>query len=139
MERSCGRESPTRSLRRSTPARRNPCPAWSAFSPPKTFPGVNRYGIAFQDQEALAADRVRYIGDPVALVAAETEEIAREAVKAIRVKYRPLPVITNPREGLAEGAVKIHEKGNLLLHTKLRKGDIAPGVCRGGRDRREHL
>ena len=93
----------------------------------KDIPGVNRYGIAFQDQEALVTDRVRYIGDPVALVAAETEEIAREAVKAIRVKYRPLTVITNPREGLAEGAVKIHEKGNLLLHTKLRKGDLSKG------------
>ena len=95
----------------------------------KDIPGLNRYGIAFQDQEALAAERVRYIGDPVALVAAETEELAKEAVKAIRVKYRPLPAITNPREGLAEGAVKIHEKGNLLLHTKLRKGDVAKGFA----------
>ena len=90
---------------------------------------MNRYGIAFQDQEALAAERIRYVGDPVALVAAETEEIAKEAVRAVRVKYRPLPVITNPREGLAEGAVKIHEKGNLLLHTKLRKGDAAQGFA----------
>jgi len=95
----------------------------------RDIPGLNRFGIAFQDQEALVTDRVRYIGDPVALVAAETEEIAREAVKAIRVKYRPLPVITNPHEGLAEGAVKIHEKGNLLLHTKLRKGDVAKGFA----------
>jgi len=95
----------------------------------KDIPGVNRYGIAFQDQVALAEDRVRYIGDPVALVAAETEDIAAEAVKAIRVKYRPLPVITSPREGLAEGAVKIHEKGNLLLHTKLRKGDVVQGFA----------
>ncbi|MGD0627177.1 MAG: molybdopterin cofactor-binding domain-containing protein [Thermodesulfobacteriota bacterium] len=93
----------------------------------KDISGVNRYGIAYQDQVALAEDKVRYIGDPVALVAAETEEIAKDAVKAIRVRYRPLPVITNPREGLAEGAVKIHEKGNLLLHTKLRKGDLAKG------------
>jgi CO/xanthine dehydrogenase Mo-binding subunit len=91
------------------------------------IPGINRYGIAYQDQVALAKDRVRYIGDAVALVAAETEEIAKDAVKAIRVKYRPLPIITNPREGLAEGAVKIHDKGNLLLHTKLRKGDAARG------------
>jgi CO/xanthine dehydrogenase Mo-binding subunit len=95
----------------------------------KDIPGINRLGIAFQDQVALADDKVRYIGDAVALVAAETEEIAKEAVKAIRVKYRPLPVITNPHEGLAEGAAKVHEKGNLLLHTKLRKGDIAKGFA----------
>lgn len=93
----------------------------------KDIPGVNRYGIAFQDQYALAEDKVRYIGDPVALVAAESEEIARDAVKAIHVTYRPLPVLTNPREALAEGAPKIHEQGNLLMHTKIRKGDIRKG------------
>lgn len=93
----------------------------------RDIPGVNRFGIAFQDQYALAEDKVRYIGDPVALVAAESEEIAKDAVKAIRVKYQPLPVLTNPREALAEGAPKIHEKGNLLMHTKVRKGDIRKG------------
>ena len=93
----------------------------------KDIPGMNRYGIAFQDQYALAEDRVRYIGDPVALVAAETDEIARDAIKAIRVRYRKLPVITNPHEALAEGAPKIHEKGNLLLHHKVRKGNVELG------------
>jgi len=93
----------------------------------KDIPGINRYGIAFQDQYALAEDKVRYIGDPVALVAAETEKIAKDAIKAIRVKYRELPVITNPHEALAEGAPKIHDRGNILLHTKVRKGDIEKG------------
>ena len=94
------------------------------------IPGINRYGIAFQDQYALAADRVRYIGEPVALVASETDEIAKEAVRSIRVKYRELPVITNPRQALAEGAPLIHEKGNLLLHSKVRKGDVDLGFSR---------
>jgi xanthine dehydrogenase molybdenum-binding subunit len=89
--------------------------------------GRNLFGIAFQDQPALAANKVRYIGDPVALVAAESAEIAREAVKSIRVTYEELPVITNPHEGLAEGAPKIHDKGNLLLHSKTRKGDVEEG------------
>jgi CO/xanthine dehydrogenase Mo-binding subunit len=93
----------------------------------KDIKGKNLFGIAFQDQPALAADKVRTIGDPVALVAAESDEIAREAVKAIRVAYEALPVITNPHEGLAEGAPKIHEKGNLLLHSKTRKGDVEKG------------
>jgi CO/xanthine dehydrogenase Mo-binding subunit len=93
----------------------------------KDIPGTNRYGIAFQDQYALAEDRVRYIGEPVALVAAETEEIAKDAVKAIRVKYRELPVITDPHQALAEGAPLIHEKGNLLLHSKIRKGNVETG------------
>ncbi len=95
----------------------------------KDIPGVNRFGIAYQDQVALAEEKVRYVGEAVALVAAESEEIAKDALKAIRVKYRPLPVITNPHEGLAPGAAKVHEKGNLLLHTKLRKGDIEKGFA----------
>lgn len=93
----------------------------------KDIPGVNRYGIAFQDQYALAEDRVRYVGEPVALVAAETEEIAKDAIKAIHVRYRELPVITNPHQALAEGAPLIHEKGNLLLHSKIRKGNVDQG------------
>ena len=93
----------------------------------KDIPGVNRYGIAFQDQYALAEDRVRYVGEPVALVAAETEEIAKDAIKAIHVRYCELPVITNPHQALAEGAPLIHEKGNLLLHSKIRKGNVDLG------------
>ena len=93
----------------------------------KDIKGRNLYGIAFQDQPALAKEKVRYIGDPVALVAAETDEIARDAVKAIRVKYKELPVVTDPREGLAEGAPKVHEKGNLILHSKTVKGDVEEG------------
>jgi CO/xanthine dehydrogenase Mo-binding subunit len=93
----------------------------------KDIPGKNLFGIAFQDQEALVRDKVRTIGDPVALVAAETEEIAREAVKAIRVTYRELPVLSNPHEALDEGAPRIHEKGNVALHSKTRKGDVEEG------------
>lgn len=93
----------------------------------KDIRGRNRYGIAFQDQPALTDDKVRYIGDAVALVAAETDEIAREAVKAIKVEYTALPVVTNPHEALAEGSPRIHEKGNVLLHSKTIKGDIEKG------------
>jgi nicotinate dehydrogenase large molybdopterin subunit len=93
----------------------------------KDVPGVNRYGIAFQDQYALAEDRVRFVGEPVALVAAETEEISKDAIKAIRVRYRELPVIMNPHQALADGAPLIHEKGNLLLHSKIRKGSVELG------------
>ena len=95
----------------------------------KDVPGINRYGIAFQDQKALADDRVRYIGDPVALVASESEEIAKDAIKAIRVKYKQLPVVTDPHIALEQDAEKIHEKGNLLLHSKIRKGDIKKGFA----------
>jgi nicotinate dehydrogenase large molybdopterin subunit len=75
----------------------------------------------------LAEDRVISTGDPVALVAAESEEVAKDAVKAIRVDYRELPVLTNPREALAEGAPAIHDRGNILMHNRIRKGDVAEG------------
>ncbi len=93
------------------------------------IPGVNRFGIAFQDQCALAQDKVRYIGEPVALVAAESEELAKEAVRHIDVHYKELPVVTNPHEALAEGAPKVHEKGNLILHSRTRKGDVEKGFA----------
>ena len=96
------------------------------------IPGVNRFGIAFQDQCALAQDKVRYIGEPVALVAAESEELAKEAVKRIHVHYRELPVVTTPHEGLAEDAPRVHEKGNLVLHSKTRKGDVEKGFEQAG-------
>jgi CO/xanthine dehydrogenase Mo-binding subunit len=93
----------------------------------KDIPGRNRYGIAFQDQYALAEGKVRYVGDPVALVAAESDQIARDAVKAIHVEYKELPILSNAGDSLAEGAPKIHEKGNIVLHSKTRKGNVEKG------------
>lgn len=94
----------------------------------KDIPGSNRYGIAFADHYALAEKKVLYPGDAVALIAAETQEIAHEAAKAIKVRYRDLPVVSNHHQALAEGAVRVHEeRDNLILHSKTRKGDIAEG------------
>ena len=93
----------------------------------RDIPGKNLFGIAFQDQWALAEDKVRYIGEPVALVAAESEEIARDAARAVKVTYKELPVVTSPHEGLAENAPRVHEKGNLILHSKTRKGSVEEG------------
>ena len=53
--------------------------------------GSNRYGIITKDQEVLAERKVRYVGDPIALVAAETEPIAVEAAKEVKVQYEDLP------------------------------------------------
>lgn len=93
----------------------------------KDIKGRNLYGIAFQDQPALADDKVRYVGDSVALVAAESVEIARDAVKSISVEYEELPVVTDPHQALAESTPEVHEKGNLILHNKTRKGNLEEG------------
>lgn len=91
------------------------------------IPGVNRYGLAVEDQEALSTTKVRSIGDAVALVAAETEEIALKALDLIQVDYEELPGVFSAKEALQPNAPKVHEKGNLLQHTKIRKGDVEAG------------
>ena len=130
----------------------------------KDVPGNNRFGIAFPDQWALAEDKILSVGDAVAIVAAETDEIAKDAIRAIRVKYRELPPLTDLHEAMADGAPQLHAnkigsykkksgghhyplgdgglqhdpkkrkseflhntKGNVFLHTKVRKGDIEKG------------
>ena len=61
-------------------------------------PGRKTYGLEFADQPVLATDRVRYYGEPVALVAAEEPEQARRAAAAVRVEYEPLePVVDMER------------------------------------------
>jgi CO/xanthine dehydrogenase Mo-binding subunit len=59
-------------------------------------PGDKRYGLEFADQPVLAFDRVRYVGEPVALVAAEHPEQARRAAEAIEVEYQPLEPVVDP-------------------------------------------
>lgn len=96
----------------------------------KDIKGTNRYGLAVQDQQALAEKKVRFVGDAIAVVAAETEEQAEEAVKNIKVVYKQLPIISTVEEALADGAPLIYEKGNLLQHTKVRKGNVEEGFAK---------
>jgi len=93
----------------------------------KDVPGRNGFGVVIPDQPVICGDKVRFVGDAVALVAAETEEVARKALSLIEVEYEPLPAVFDPREALKPGAPPIHEKGNLLTHHKLRKGDVEKG------------
>lgn len=93
------------------------------------IPGVNHYGLSIPDQPVLAQDKVRCVGDPVALVAAEDEQIALKAADAVKVHYEDLPAVFSPEEALMPGAPKVHEGGNLLLHTKVSKGDVERGFA----------
>ncbi|MEI8132872.1 MAG: molybdopterin-dependent oxidoreductase [Leptolinea sp.] len=92
------------------------------------IPGVNRAGIieVNRDQPAIAGreQKARYIGDSVASVFAETPEIAEEALKKIKVEYRVLPAVFTPQQAALPEAPKIHENGNLLLHSKIERGDV---------------
>jgi nicotinate dehydrogenase large molybdopterin subunit len=90
----------------------------------KDIPGRNRVGLATKDQRVLCDDKVRFIGDPVALVGAETLRAAEEAVRLIRVDYEDLPGVFSPEAAFAPDAVQIHETGNLLVDRSLIKGNF---------------
>jgi CO/xanthine dehydrogenase Mo-binding subunit len=83
--------------------------------------------VAVLDQRVLAEGKVRSRADAVALVAAESEEIAEEGVRRICVDYEPLPAVHTVAEALAPNAPQVHESGNLFQHTTVRKGDVAAG------------
>lgn len=86
-------------------------------------PGMNLFGIAFPHQPVFCHDRVRYIGDALAAVAADTEEIAEYALSLIEVVYEPLPVVDDPETALDAGAIRLHPEGNLLHRTSLKHGE----------------
>jgi CO/xanthine dehydrogenase Mo-binding subunit len=90
----------------------------------RDIPGRNLTGLITKDQPLLASDKVRFVGDPVALVAARDEAAVQRALQAIAVTYQDLPAVFDPEEALAEGATRIHEKGNLLHRRIVRIGDV---------------
>ena len=94
----------------------------------KDIPGTNKIGFAQKDQPVLCDEKVRFIGDPVVLVTAETPGAAEEAISLIRVDYEDLPGVFNPEDALLPDAVKIHESGNLLQERTLIKGDAEQGL-----------
>ena len=88
------------------------------------IPGKNLTGIINKDRPLLVSDKVRFVGDAVALVAAENEAAAEQALSAIRVDYEEIPSVTDSEEALKEGAPRVHDDGNLLFTRKIRKGHV---------------
>lgn len=102
-----------------------------------------RVGPMIADRPPLALDKVRYFGEPVAVVVADTEHHAKQAAESIRVTYQPLPIVQSPTEAFQKEAPLIHEQlghyevqvegvhavphTNIANHTKIRKGNIATG------------
>jgi CO/xanthine dehydrogenase Mo-binding subunit len=91
-----------------------------------------RYGVAGQrilDEQLLAGDKVRYVGDEVAVVAAIDPDIALQALDLIEVEYQPLPALFDPREAMQESAALIHEDqdSNIPYKINFTRGDIEQG------------
>ncbi len=93
-------------------------------------PGENRFGRKVKDEQVLYADRVRRVGDPVALVVAVTREAAAAALDAVEVTYRALPAVFGPEAALADGAPEIHPGGNVCADNAVRAGDAAAELGR---------
>jgi len=91
------------------------------------IPGHNQIGYALPDQPFLNGEKVHYIGDPIALVCAENEYAAAEAVDAVEVEYDPLPASFTLDAALQPDAEPIHEDGNVAVTTRIRKGDAERG------------
>ena len=104
-------------------------PGVKAVLTAKDVPGDNVYGPMVRDAQVLALDKVRFIGEPVVVVFAETEEQAEAARQACRVEYRPLPGVFTPEQALAPNAPQIHPEGNIHHHAHIRKGDIDQGFA----------
>jgi len=96
----------------------------------KDVPGTNGYGIILKDEPVLAQHKVRCFGDAVALVAAETEEVALEALEKIRVVYEEIKPVFSVEEAMEEGAPEIHGKNNILIGDKIRKGDADAALAK---------
>lgn len=114
-------------------------PGVKAVITARDFPDV-RLGFSIKDQPVLARDRVRYIGEPVAAVAATGVEAAEEALGLIQVEYEELPPIFDPLAAMEPQATLIHpdlegyvatfeaiRQGNVCSHTKIRRGDVQRG------------
>ena len=90
----------------------------------KDIPGLNASGIIVPDQPVLCHDKVRYLGDSVAVIAAESLETAEVAADLVEVDYEPLPVVSDPTKAMDVDSPRIHEKGNIQRHATIRVGDV---------------
>ncbi len=105
-----------------------------------------RYGGALKDETVFARDRVRYIGQPVAAVAAVTPEAAAAAAAAVEVVYDPLPAVLDLARALAPGAPLVHaewqsyaaipilhREGNVCHRARIVAGDVERGFAEADR------
>ncbi|MBI5485745.1 MAG: molybdopterin-dependent oxidoreductase [Deltaproteobacteria bacterium] len=95
-------------------------------------PGMNRVGGILKDHYVFAADKTRYVGDVVALVAAESPAAARAGARAVRVEVRPLEPLLDPERAAAPDAPRVHpeRKDNVFWTCHVRQGDPAAEFSR---------
>lgn len=94
-------------------------------------PGLHTFGTVVPNQQVLAKEVVRYLGDAVAIVAAVSPAVAEKALDLIKVEYEELEAVFDPEEAMAEGAPVLHEDapGNIAAHHVLEKGEVEEGFA----------
>lgn len=93
------------------------------------IPGHKIYGPLIQDQTPLALGVVRHLGEPIALVIADSTQQARDAAERVQVDYEVLQPVFDPQEALEEGAPQLHPDGNLVTHLEVGDGDVEKGFA----------
>jgi CO/xanthine dehydrogenase Mo-binding subunit len=78
----------------------------------------------------LASDRVRYAGEPIALVAAETQQIADHAAELVVIHYDEIPGVFDPLQAMQDGSPLVHDEGNVLVNWHIARGDAELGLAR---------
>lgn len=97
----------------------------------KDIPGYKFFSQAEYPQQILAIEKVRFIGDPIAVVYAETAQQAYDAMKYVRVEYEVLPVIATAEQGYAEDSCRVHEEyPNAYYNRHIRKGNVERGFAK---------
>lgn len=92
-----------------------------------TFGQSQEMGIHDVDSQILADEEVRYVGEPIALVAAETKRKANQAAKNIDINYESLEGVFKPEEAIEEDAPRVHDGENTMARWRIREGDINSG------------
>jgi CO/xanthine dehydrogenase Mo-binding subunit len=93
----------------------------------KDIPGAKTFGALIPDQPSLAIDCVRHLGEPVALIIAESRSTAINAAAQVEVDYEPLTPVFDPLEALNSNAPRLHSEGNLVAQYDVQDGDIEFG------------
>ena len=154
MASSFARRMRMRAFQRSAPMRRVRCPALRPCSPDQNWPSDNigplpcavthipmTTPLVVPPCHALARDVVRYVGEPIAFVVAESAEIARDAAEAIVVDYEPLPPVVSIADAVLPGALSIWPEAANNIAFQFNRGEIGAGrssdprrrPCRGMR------
>jgi xanthine dehydrogenase molybdenum-binding subunit len=104
-------------------------PGVRALLTAEDIPGSRVHGVVSKDWPVLVGigEKARYVGDALAIVAADTKNIARDAVDAIQFELESLPVVSDPVNAHDPASEKVHESGNLLEEINVVKGDLNAG------------